>query len=49
MSGKELMDEMFWAGYLEAMIGAGVVTADTPSEDVERMKAEFLSGLRGDG
>ncbi len=41
--------EMFWAGYLGHEIEVGNVTADTPHEDVARMKADFMTGLRGEG
>ncbi len=40
--------EMFWAGYLGHEIRVGNVTADTPHEDVARMKADFMAGPRGE-
>lgn len=42
------IDELFWGGYLKFLIEQGAVTPDTPRAEVERIKADFMSGLRGD-
>lgn len=41
--------EMFWAGYLYEAARQGYVTADTSRAEVERMRNEFMAGLRGEG
>jgi len=41
----DLLDELFWGGFLAHMIETGEVTATTPRDEVARMKAEFMSGL----
>ena len=40
--------ELFWGGYLAALVDAGTVTPETPRVEVERIKAEFMAGLRGE-
>ncbi len=40
--------ELFWAGYLNHEIEVGNVTGSTPHEEVARMKASFMAGLRGE-
>ncbi len=40
--------ELFWAGYLEALHSNGAVTIDTPRAEVEQLKADFMTWLRGE-
>lgn len=48
MDGLEASYEIFWAGYLSALAVEGLVTADTPPDEIWRMKAEFMAGIRGE-
>ena len=48
MSALEVSHEMFWASYLRALADGGVVTAETPPDEIWKMKAEFMAGIRGD-
>jgi hypothetical protein len=41
----DVLDEVFWGGFLAHMIERGEVTAATPREEVARMKAAFMAGL----
>lgn len=47
MSALEASFEMFWASYLRALADEGVVTAETPPDEIWKMKAEFMAGIRG--
>lgn len=48
MDGLEASYEMFWAGYLSALAEEGLVTTETPPDEIWQMKAEFMAGIRGE-
>lgn len=48
LSDLELSYEMFWAGYLKHLAEIGAVTAETPADEIWKMKAEFMAGIRGE-
>lgn len=48
LSDLELSYEMFWAGYLKYLADIGAVTAEAPADEIWRMKAEFMAGIRGE-
>lgn len=42
------LDELFWGGYLKFLFNLGFVTVATGADEIAAIKAEFMSGLRGE-